>query len=126
MYGDNLAEPKEPGTKEELTASLGGRELRSWYYSRSVRLLFGCFEEEPEKKPPLQKPRWWRLVLQVRKMSPQGRHHLRVRNAPRGAGLRFRDREPPEKNHRRARSAPEEGNKGQLCSDLPPTAQPEA
>ena len=52
MYGDDLAEPKEPGTKEELTASLGGRELRSWYYSRSVRLLFGCFEEEPEKKPP--------------------------------------------------------------------------
>src|SRR5215213_439077 len=55
---------------------------------------------------------------------PQGRHHLRVRNAPRGAGLRLRHRQPPEKNHRRARSAPEEGNKGQLCSDLLPTAQP--
>ena len=57
---------------------------------------------------------------------PQGSNHLRVRNAPRGAGLRLRHHQPPEKNHRWARSDPEDGNKGQLCSNLLPTPQPEA
>src|SRR5215208_21632 len=37
-------------------------------------------------------------------MFPQGRNHLRARNAPRGAGKRPPPHQPREKNRRRARS----------------------
>jgi hypothetical protein len=55
--------------------------------------------------------------------APQGRNHLRVRNVPRGAGLRLRHRHPPEKNHRRARSDPED-SKGQLLGSPPYSPTP--
>src|SRR5215212_2130124 len=59
-------------------------------------------EEDLEAVPPLGG--WYHLLLQVRKMFPQGRNHLRAGNAPRGAGKRPPHHQPREKNRRRARS----------------------
>jgi hypothetical protein len=53
---------------------------------------------------------WWhRPVLQALKMPPQGRNHLRVRKALRGAGQHPRHRHHPEKNRHQARSDLKDG-----------------
>ncbi len=87
-----------------------GRGRRSREESAPTSPVPEVPEEDVEAVPP---GGWYHLLLQVRKMFPQGRNHLRARNAPRGAGKRPPPHQPREKNRRRARSGPE-ADKGYL------------